>query len=67
MFLILLSLLIIATHGSVPSPQQERKNRLLPDFQPFQHPAKKIQDVSQNSLGSKQQGKHKNPKAVSDF
>ena len=26
----------------IPGPKQERSNRLVPDFQPFQHPASKV-------------------------
>ncbi len=26
----------------VQGPRQERKNRMVPDFQPFQHPAAKV-------------------------
>ena len=36
---------IVCQHADterVQGPKQERSNRLVPDFQPFQHPASKV-------------------------
>ena len=38
------------------SPHQERHNRMIPDYQPFQHPAKMIGHNENSQKGSKLQG-----------
>merc|ERR1711973_874947 len=40
-----------------PNSYQERKNRLNPDYQPFQHPSKKTTE-NELSFGPKHSGNH---------
>ena len=49
------SLLLVVgeSHYAVGGPHQERQNRLLPHFQPFDHPSKKIEE-STSTHGGKQ-------------
>ena len=42
-----------------PNSYQERKNRLNPDYQPFQHPSKKTTE-NELSFGPKHSGKQNN-------
>ena len=48
----ILCVLVCVQSDTGAGPHQERQNRLLPDFEPFDHPSKKIED-SATTKGSK--------------